>query len=765
MALVLAGCDSNGTVEPEPAPEPATTIADIVSGTDNLSTLAGVLSDAQVEALSDTNATFTVFAPSNAAFEPYDFSDNTDLVAPVVNYHVVQGAAVMSGDLEDGDTFETLQGDEIEVSIDGNGNVFVEGAPVTTADVEADNGVAHVVGDVLLTNRTATERVQVTAATDTLNTALGAAGRAETLNDTTSTFTVFAPSDAAFMPYDVDFLVNNATLLGEVLDYHVVSGSAVRSGDLEQGTQTLETVNGDNIEVTLDEDGNVFVEGAQVTTADIGASNAVIHLVGDVLLTNRTAGDRLQATAATESLAQAVSDAGLLSAFNNPENVWTTFAPSNAAFENADLSGFSDSEIREILQYHTLSGVTNSEMLLKLLSSEGGEVSLETNQGDEVTIRQTEANPDSIVFNDGQATLNLDRVDQRASNGVIHQIDGVLIPPSVSQSVTYDLEAQANDGAIPDGVSGTVTFWDLGNGQTAVTLELDDGATGASVAHPAHIHLNSASEGGGIEIYLTPIDGSGGGGTSARIVERPFDELASFDGHVNVHQSVANLGTVVAQGNIGANAQGTPAASLDLVENQRQMQFSLDANSNDGEVASDGVPGSVTFIELTSDMTYVQTSLNPGTENGATGASVSHPAHIHKNSASQGGEIEFFLSPVDGSDPDARSGKIVEESFDFLNNFPGHVNVHESVANLGDIVSQGNIGSTAPYHHRHRCGRRRQRSRPPFRGHRSSRFGVGGGLRCFGEEVLRGGEGTGPHGGPGGSCPDVPFFRRCPSWE
>jgi hypothetical protein len=179
-------------------------------------------------------------------------------------------------------------------------------------------------------------------------------------------------------------------------------------------------------------------------------------------------------------------------------------------------------------------------------------------------------------------------------------------------------------------------------------------------------------------------------------VERPFDELASFDGHVNVHQSVANLGTVVAQGNIGANAQGTPAASLDLVENQRQMQFSLDANSNDGEVASDGVPGSVTFIELTSDMTYVQTSLNPGTENGATGASVSHPAHIHKNSASQGGEIEFFLSPVDGSDPDARSGKIVEESFDFLNNFPGHVNVHESVANLGDIVSQGNIGSTAP---------------------------------------------------------------------
>jgi uncharacterized surface protein with fasciclin (FAS1) repeats len=446
--------------------------------------------------------------------------------------------------------------------------------------------------------------------------------------------------------------------------------------------------------VTLDEDGNVFVEGAQVTTADIGASNAVIHLVDDVLLTNRTAAERMRATTETDALWQAIDGAGLASAFNNSNNTWTTFAPDNESFENADLSGFTNSEIQQILQYHTLDGVRTSADLLQLLSDNDGEVSVSTNQGDNLTI--TEREDGSIVFNDGQAVLNLDRVDQRASNGVLHQIEGLLIPPSLTRSVSYDLEAQSNDGAIPGGVSGTVTFWEISENQTAVTLELDGGITDTTLAHPAHIHANSASEGGGIEIYLTPIDGSGGGGTSARIVGRSFDELAAFDGYVNIHESVANLGTVVSQGNIGANATGTLAAGLDLVENRRSTVYPLEANSNGGDVAPNGIRGSVEFIELTSGMTYVQTELDPSPAGGATGASVGHPAHIHEGLAGSGGSIAYYLGPIDGSDPDARGGKLVEVPYDDLTTFNGYVNVHESVANLGAIVSQGNVGSSAP---------------------------------------------------------------------
>ncbi|MEF8794868.1 MAG: fasciclin domain-containing protein [Salinivenus sp.] len=694
IALVLAGCDSNGTVEPEPAPGGPTTLADVVSSTDNLSTLATALdTTGRVGTLDDESATFTVFAPSNSAFSAYDVDfliNNADLLGGVLDYHVVAGQAVESDQLEDGQTLETVQGDQLEVSIDGDGNVFVEGAQVTNADVRTDNGVAHVVNDVLLTNRTAAERVQVTSATSTLNTALDAAGRAGTLNDENATFTIFAPPNAAFGPYDVDFLVNNADLLGEVLDYHVVSGSAVTSDQLSDG-DTFTTVNGDQIEVSIDGDGNIFVEGTPVTTADIGASNAVIHLVGDVLLSNRTAGERMLATTETDALWQAITEAGLASAFNDANNNWTTFAPTNESLENADLSGFSQSEIQQILQYHTLDGVTTSADLLQLLSDNGGEVSVPTNQGEEVTI--TERDDGSIAFNNGQAVLNLDRVDQRASNGILHQIEGLLIPPSFTRSVSYDLEAQSNDGAIPGGVSGTVTFWEYTQNQTLVTLELDEGATGASVAHPAHIHNNSASEGGGISIYLTPIDGSGGGGTSARIVGRSFDELADFDGHVNIHESVANLGTIVAQGDVGANATGTLAAGLDLVDNRRSTRYTLEANGNGGSVAPNGIPGNVEFIELTSGITYVQTSLDPSPTGGATGASVSHPSHIHRTAD---GGIEYYLSPVDGTDPDARAGKLVGASYDDLTSFPGYVNVHESVANLQYIISQGNVGSTAP---------------------------------------------------------------------
>jgi hypothetical protein len=258
--------------------------------------------------------------------------------------------------------------------------------------------------------------------------------------------------------------------------------------------------------------------------------------------------------------------------------------------------------------------------------------------------------------------------------------------------VSYDLAAQSNDGALPGGVDGTVTFWEAGDSQTLVTLELDDGATGASVSHPAHIHANSASEGGGIEFYLSPLDGSGGGGTSARVIDRPFDELSSFNGYVNVHESVATLSTVVAQGNVGSNAEGTTGTGLTLVDDPRSTTYSLSAVSNDGDVAPNGVPGQVTFKELTSDMTLVTLSLNA---NGATGASVSHPAHIHANSASEGGGIEFYLSPVDGSDGAAESSKIVTRSYDELTSFDGYVNVHESVATLSTVVSQGNIGANA----------------------------------------------------------------------
>lgn len=264
------------------------------------------------------------------------------------------------------------------------------------------------------------------------------------------------------------------------------------------------------------------------------------------------------------------------------------------------------------------------------------------------------------------------------------------------RSVSFDLTAQSNDGALPEGVGGTVTFSDAGGGRTLVTLELEGGVTGAdSLAHPAHIHNNSASEGGGIEIFLSPIDGRGGGGTSARLIPRPFDELADFDGHVNVHESAANLQNVVAQGDIGANAEGTEGPGLDLAQDPRSETFDLSANENEGSLAPNGIPGRVRFQEVTDNQTLVTVFLDPGTGDGSTGASVSHPAHIHNNSVSEGGGIEIFINPISGNDPASRSSNLVGEPFDVLSGFDGHVNVHQSNANIQNIVANGNIGANA----------------------------------------------------------------------
>ena len=105
------------------------------------------------------------------------------------------------------------------------------------------------------------------------------------------------------------------------------------------------------------------------------------------------------------------------------------------------------------------------------------------------------------------------------------------------------------------------------------------------------------------------------------------------------------------------------------------------------------------FRELTADSMLATVRLDPNDdgqfEEGATGADVSHPAHIHANRASEGGPIQFYLSPIDGTDPAARSSQILDEMFSNLTSIDGYVNVHESAATLQNIVSQGNIGANA----------------------------------------------------------------------
>ena len=120
---------------------------------------------------------------------------------------------------------------------------------------------------------------------NTLTAALDAAGLVETLNGP-GPFTVFAPTDSAFarLPAGtVEGLLADKPQLTSVLTYHVVSGTVMASDIVKSNGAQPATVNGQKVDVVV-RDGMVYVNGARVVTADIVASNGVIHVVEAVLL-------------------------------------------------------------------------------------------------------------------------------------------------------------------------------------------------------------------------------------------------------------------------------------------------------------------------------------------------------------------------------------------------------------------------------------------------------------------------------------------------
>jgi uncharacterized surface protein with fasciclin (FAS1) repeats len=181
----------------------------------------------------------------------------------------------------------TLQGQDITVTINADG-VFINNARVTTADVIADNGVVHVIDAVLIPEETPTPTTVVDIIVNspdhtTLETAVIAAGLADDLSGT-GPFTVFAPTDAAFAALPplliADLLADPTGLLAQILLYHVVAGEAP-SSSLSNG-QTVTTLQGDDVTVSIT-NGNVFINDAQVTTADIIADNGIVHVINAVL--------------------------------------------------------------------------------------------------------------------------------------------------------------------------------------------------------------------------------------------------------------------------------------------------------------------------------------------------------------------------------------------------------------------------------------------------------------------------------------------------
>ncbi|QIE41158.1 fasciclin domain-containing protein [Meridianimarinicoccus aquatilis] len=129
-------------------------IVDTAVAAGNFTTLVAAVEAAGLVDTLKGEGPFTVFAPTDDAFSLLPegtvptLLENIPSLTGVLTYHVVPGK-VMSSDLSDGMTAETVNGQSVTITIE-EGVVMVDGATVTTADIETSNGVIHVIDSVIL---------------------------------------------------------------------------------------------------------------------------------------------------------------------------------------------------------------------------------------------------------------------------------------------------------------------------------------------------------------------------------------------------------------------------------------------------------------------------------------------------------------------------------------------------------------------------------------------------------------------------------------
>ncbi len=260
-------------------------------------------------------------------------------------------------------------------------------------------------------------------------------------------YTVFAPTDDAFAALLEATEMSAEDLLGaenlaDILLYHVVAGEFDAASVIElvgdNDYVLVDTLAGIPVKVSVDM-GNVYINDAMVAAADVMASNGIIHVVDsvimppsqtitDIVVESADMGDDSEFTV----LLAAVAEAGLADALAG-EGPFTVFAPTDAAFAAAlealgitaeDLLASED--LSSILLYHVVGGeapLYSSDVAAALADADEMGIMVETLNGASFTVT---ADEDGIYVDGAQIIMT----DILASNGVIHVIDAVILPPA-----------------------------------------------------------------------------------------------------------------------------------------------------------------------------------------------------------------------------------------------------------------------------------------------------------------------------------------------
>ncbi|WP_027136827.1 fasciclin domain-containing protein [Gaetbulibacter saemankumensis] len=451
LAVTIVSCSDD---EDTPMVQ-AETIAEIASISPNLSNLVAALQRAGLVETLNGSGQFTVFAPTNAAFNAFLQANNfaslndvpVDVLTQVLLNHVISGEIFSSG-LSTGyvSTLATQSASDLNISmfVDLSSGVTLNGvSDVIEANIDATNGVIHVV-DAVIGIPSVVDHALANSSFNSLVAALGAAdGNLVSVLQTAGPFTILAPDNNAFASF-----LDGASLgdvptdaLANVLLNHVISGVVPSTALLEAEagyTNTLATGPNDaNLSLYYNTAGGVSFNGySMVSKADVVASNGIIHAV-DTVIDIPTIVTFATADPAFSTLVSALTTLTPNTPFEvvlsrteggNNDNLnppFTVFAPIDTAFAAITVPS-EESTLTRILLHHVIGGANVASGNL----TPNGDTTAASLEGDNLTITLpgTGDNIADLTDGAGNADIGIIKVDVQAGNGVIHVINKVAIP-------------------------------------------------------------------------------------------------------------------------------------------------------------------------------------------------------------------------------------------------------------------------------------------------------------------------------------------------
>lgn len=428
---------------------PTNTIVELAQATPQLSDLVDALTKyPDLVSLLSNDGTFTVFAPTNTAFDGLlaAIGQNSiddipeDVLKNVLQYHVFTSAAVEASAVTTG-PITMANGEEANLVSDSSG-ISIEGAQVILGNVEGTNGIVHVIDNVIVPpsivpivgtivapayfNKDFTTLIAAVLAADPSILEL-------LLSDGTegNGLTLFAPTNDAFAAAGITD-VNGADA---ILAYHVVQGTVLKADLPVSGIASAEvpTVGGNIYITNKDDGGDVSINGTtKVVATDILGSNGVVHVIDRTLIPPTSTLVEIVTASQTEFtlLAAALGRASLVSNFDEAsDGPFTVFAPTDAAFIAA---GFPDVASINEADIQTLAGILTHHVAqpnVYVFSSDlTNGVSIPMLNTQNVTIDLNNLTVQDAAGSTPAAGLVATSLNIHATNGVVHVIDKVLLP-------------------------------------------------------------------------------------------------------------------------------------------------------------------------------------------------------------------------------------------------------------------------------------------------------------------------------------------------